>query len=63
MSVPLKWVAVAHLGIMGIPIVGALAYTAFVWPGAIAGYRRALVRVAREHADAAEHAEGESREG
>jgi O-antigen/teichoic acid export membrane protein len=43
-SVPLKWLVTAHIGIIGIPLVGAAAYVTCVWPGAIAGYRRTLAR-------------------
>lgn len=43
-SVPLKWIVTTHVGIIGIPLAGTVAYITCVWPGAIAGYRRTLAR-------------------
>jgi O-antigen/teichoic acid export membrane protein len=48
-SIPLKWLATVHFGIVGIPFAGVLAYVVCVWPGAVAGYRRTLAEAVTKH--------------
>ncbi|WP_158603469.1 lipopolysaccharide biosynthesis protein [Micromonospora radicis] len=51
LSVPLKLVAVTHLGLSGIPAAGCLAYLLTMWPAAVIGYRRALASARDDSSD------------